>query len=193
MMEKAAPPALGGQFNISVDNIQVTVVESRRLSEDVRRLAGTFAIAFVITVPPGKAAALAVKVEAAKTAPDTFKKEFATVAKAQLVAAGVPQATVDNLSVSALIVTATYKPMTTGTGPPQVVRLEPTRALLLWLSSSPSPSRCCSGACELEGFQRLVYPAFTDRPSIPLCTQSHTAVAGFHTSFFLLFQTVCCG
>jgi len=113
MMEKAAPPALGGQFNISVDNIQVTVVESRRLSEDVRRLAGTFAIAFVITVPPGKAAALAVKVEAAKTAPDTFKKEFATVAKAQLVAAGVPQATVDKLSVSALTVTATYKPMTT--------------------------------------------------------------------------------
>jgi len=116
MMEKAAPPALGGQFNISVDNIQVTVVESRRLSEDVRRLAGTFAIAFVITVPPGKAAALAVKVEAAKTAPDTFKKEFATVAKAQLVAAGVPQATVDKLSVSAITVTATYKPMTTGTG-----------------------------------------------------------------------------
>jgi len=117
MIEKAAPLSLATLFNISVDNVQVTVTETRRLSEDVRRLAGTFAIAFVITVPPAKATALTAKVEAAKTAPDTFKTEFAAVAKVKLVAAGVPQATVDNLSVSALTVTPVYATSTTtGTG-----------------------------------------------------------------------------
>jgi len=114
MMEKAAPLSLATHFNISVDNVKVTVTETRRLSEDVRRLAGTFAIDFVITVPPAKAAALTAKVEAAKAAPDTFKTEFATVAKAKLVAAGVPQATVDNLSVSAFTATAVYVPGTSG-------------------------------------------------------------------------------
>jgi len=115
-METATPPSLAEHFAIVVTKIQATVTETRRLSEDVRRLAGTFAIDFVITVPPAKAAALKTKIDAATTNPAAFKKAFATVAKKQLVKAGVTQATVDSLTVSSLTVTPVYKPSTTGTG-----------------------------------------------------------------------------
>jgi len=84
------------------------------LSEDVRRLAGTFEITFEITVPPAKAADLAAKVEAAKTEPETFKTQFTEVAKAKLVEAGVDQATVNNVTVSALTATPVYTTTTTG-------------------------------------------------------------------------------
>lgn len=89
------------------------MTETRRLSEDVRRLVGVFAIAFVITVPPAQAAALTAKVEAALTAPNTFNKDFAAVFKAELLSAGVSQSTVDNLSVSSLTATPTYAVSTT--------------------------------------------------------------------------------
>ena len=96
-MEEVARQSMATQFNLSPDHVQVTVTETRRLSEDVRRLAGVFAITFEITVPAAEAAAVTAKVEAARADQETFKTEFASVAVEKLKEAGVEEAKLEGI------------------------------------------------------------------------------------------------
>jgi len=108
-MEGVARQSMATQFDLSLDHVQVTVTETRRLSEDVRRLAGTFNIAYVLTVPQEQAAAVTAKVQAATTAPT----EFIARVQADLVEAGVPQATVSALTANPVyeITVCTFAPL----------------------------------------------------------------------------------
>merc|ERR1712106_920621 len=113
-MEQVAQQSMATQFDLSLDHVQVTVTETRRLSEDVRRLAGTFNIVYVLTVPQAQAAAVTAEVQAATADPDTFQTEFTALVQADLVEAGVPQATVDSVAVtSALTANPVYATTTT--------------------------------------------------------------------------------
>jgi len=108
-METAAKSAMASQFGLDAANVDLTVTETRRLSEDVRRLAGNFNIAFVLTVPAAQAAAVTAAVEAAKADGAAFKTSFAAQLKPALVAAGVSQETANGLSVTSdFTATAAY-------------------------------------------------------------------------------------
>jgi len=114
-MEEAAKAALATHFDLDLANVGVTVTETRRLSEDVRRLAGSFEITFVLTIPQAKAAAVTTKVQAANASPATFKTDFAAVVITALVEAGVPQSTADGLTVTAFAAAPVYADAATTT------------------------------------------------------------------------------
>jgi len=91
-VQVATQKALARHFDVPVYSVKTTATESRRLGPNVppRRLAGTWSIAFSFRASAKKAAAVATKVTALTTDPNTFKQTFTPILKAELTSAGVP-------------------------------------------------------------------------------------------------------
>jgi hypothetical protein len=97
-MASAMTKSLAKKFSVTEKSVYVKATESRRLAatEGLRRLAGTWAIAYSITAPVAQATAITATMTDLKASPDKLKTEL----KAQLVTAGVAQSAVDSLGVS---------------------------------------------------------------------------------------------
>lgn len=91
-MQVATQKAIAQHFDVPVSSVTVTATESRRLGTDVllRRLAGTWSIAFRFSAAPSKAAVVNTKVTQLTTNPATFKQTFTPILKTELKSAGVP-------------------------------------------------------------------------------------------------------
>jgi hypothetical protein len=116
-VETATKKSLAKHFAVSEASVTTTATESRRLSEGIRKLAGTWSIEYSFTVPASQAKAVEGKVEATKTSMDALKTEL----KTQLIAAGVDASKVNAMTVTGFTGTKvdpkTKSTATTGTAP----------------------------------------------------------------------------
>jgi len=94
IVETAAKSTVATHFEVTVDAVTVNATLSRRLAQAaLRKLAGTWSVAFTLSVPEPKVASITTIAEAANTT------SFASVLKTQLVAAGASENDVSQLAV----------------------------------------------------------------------------------------------
>lgn len=96
-VETATKATLVKKLGVDESAVTTTATESRRLAEEtLRRLAGTWSVAWKVVADNSTKAAVAEKVNTLKSGTADFEKEFAT----QLVAAGADKAAADSVKVS---------------------------------------------------------------------------------------------
>jgi hypothetical protein len=97
-VEEAGKAAVATHFGLYTSAVRVSVTKSRRLSAAPRNLADTWNVAYEFIAPSAKVAAVEAKVTA--LASPAGKAALESAVGTQLVAAGVPQSTVDSIVVT---------------------------------------------------------------------------------------------
>lgn len=98
-VQTAVQKTLAKQFEVQESAVTVEATESRRLEGSLRRLAGSWDVAFLVSAPAGKGAAIETAVNVLKADPTSLQTEMVT----QLQAAGASKEAADSLQVASFI------------------------------------------------------------------------------------------